>query len=535
MTALRATVMSVVLLAAATPLVVVAAPAGPVDAVAAEVPRAVCGPDDRAEPEDQLQGQVPPAERAAGFAGYSCNLRRVGGHPGPGGTYVGAAFDDCAYYATSGGGVLVVDLREPARPEVTATLTSPAMRNTWESLKVNPARALLAATSYGEDAFDVYSIADCRRPVLLSSTRIPGTVGHEGEWAPDGRTYYITNRQNYAVEDFGFLPVDLADPKAPKVLPRWDTPGMGRAHGLSLDETGTRMYLAVPNGPSDPGRQTGSGFLTLDVSAVQQRLSGGAVRVLSSPRWTDGGEAQASIPITVRGQRRLVAFDEWGSYLIDFGRLGCAAAANGSSAYGYPRLFDMTDERAPRQLRTYRLQVQDPANCSLVVNDTAHLFSYSTHYCSVDRRVDPRLLGCANFESGLRVFDIRDPLRPREVAYYNPPARPGTASEKGGLGYTDVDWANSPPVFRLDRGEIWVQFQDNGVQVLKLAGGALRPPAAAPPGAPAPIPGGAAVPAPPRADGSTLPATGVTPAAAAVGLLAFAATARLARRRPARG
>src|SRR5829696_5299632 len=39
------------------------------------VPQAVCGPGDA--PETALQGQVPASMRAAGFQGFSCNLKRL--------------------------------------------------------------------------------------------------------------------------------------------------------------------------------------------------------------------------------------------------------------------------------------------------------------------------------------------------------------------------------------------------------------------------------------------------------------------------
>src|SRR5262245_45244178 len=42
----------------------------------APVPKAVCGPGDT--PETALQGQVPANLRAAGFQGFSCNLKLIG-------------------------------------------------------------------------------------------------------------------------------------------------------------------------------------------------------------------------------------------------------------------------------------------------------------------------------------------------------------------------------------------------------------------------------------------------------------------------
>ena len=43
--------------------------------------------------------------------------------------------------------------------------------------------------------------------------------------------------------------------------------------------------------------------------------------------------------------------------------------------------------------------------------------------------------------SGLRVFDIRDPQRPRETAYYNAPIPPRSTP-----GFEASNWAMAQPV-----------------------------------------------------------------------------------------
>jgi hypothetical protein len=47
---------------------------------------------------------------------------------------------------------------------------------------------------------------------------------------------------------------------------------------------------------------------------------------------------------------------------------------------------------------------------------TREFYGYSSHYCGVDRPQNPTMLGCSHMNAGLRVFDIRDPYRPREIA-----------------------------------------------------------------------------------------------------------------------
>ena len=68
------------------------------------------------------------------------------------------------------------------------------------------------------------------------------------------------------------------------------------------------------------------------------------------------------------------------------------------------------------------LETHDPKNCDQVMPDIAGLsiFTYGSHYCSVDNRDNATALACGYFNSGIRVFDIRDPERPKEIAYYNP-------------------------------------------------------------------------------------------------------------------
>ncbi len=93
-------------------------------------------------------------------------------------------------------------------------------------------------------------------------------------------------------------------------------------------------------------------------------------------------------------------------------------------------------------------------------------------------RDEATAVACGHIESGIRVYDIRDPFHPKEIAYYNPPAKPGyqAGSNFNSTGdCTTVDWASSMPRFRADRGELWVTSQCNGFQVLKFIHGVWPP------------------------------------------------------------
>jgi len=145
-------------------------------------------------------------------------------------------------------------------------------------------------------------------------------------------------------------------------------------------------------------------------------------------------------------------------------------------------IIDIEDETQPVLLSKLKLEVHDPANCSQVLNDFApdiadfESYGYSSHYCSVDRKVEPRMLACGYLGAGLRVFDIRNPREPREIAYYKPGARrleyrPGSAmwADYKGLDRT-TDRVQTNMRFVKYRGETHIQFvsQDGGFQIVRF-------------------------------------------------------------------
>jgi hypothetical protein len=446
----------------------------------APVPAAECGRGSL--PETGVQGQVPLADRRSGRSRqpYRCNLVEVGHLQGQGSSWVSQSYGTCAYVATRSGGtkvrgVQVLDVSDPREPKLTATLTTPAMLMPWESLKVNTRRGLLAAVSspgpsgLGVAFFDVYDISgDCRRPKLLNALTsdqlsIPANVlGHEGNWAPDGRTYYATG---YAA----LTAIDVRDARRPKVVYVGSPSPTG--HGLSVRADGNRLYLAqggnvaagtVKGAGAAP--QTGldpNGLVILDTSDVQRRRANPQVRKVGSLFWKDGAVAQMTVPMSYGGHPYVLFADEM--------------------LQGGVRIIDITDERRPKLAAKLKLAIQLPKYAAERDADTQQngMFGYNAHYCSVDREVNPTAAACSYFESGIRVFDIRDPRRPREIAYYNPPAQVGRngeldgsehASGNGGaLNELSADWCSAPP--RFVGGQLWVTCQDHGFVVLRFARG----------------------------------------------------------------
>src|SRR5262249_8824839 len=119
-------------------------------------------------------------------------------------------------------------------------------------------------------------------------------------------------------------------------------------------------------------------------------------------------------------------------------------------------------------------EVHDAANCEKIAPDLVGLatFVYGSHYCSVDNRRRATTLACGYFNSGIRVFDIRDPIRPREIAYYNPA---GTTTRSPGSGHTGANWVPGGPDWcpsqvhlDADAGTVWSTCMDNGFLLMKF-------------------------------------------------------------------
>ena len=76
--------------------------------------------------------------------------------------------------------------------------------------------------------------------------------------------------------------------------------------------------------------------------------------------------------------------------------------------------------------------------------------------------------------SGLRVFDIRDPHHPREIAYFNAPVSPRIIPPAGVVP-APSNWAMSSPSFVSERNEIWYSDGLSGFYAVRVTGAAARP------------------------------------------------------------
>jgi hypothetical protein len=289
----------------------------------------------------------------------------------------------------------------------------------------------------------VYDVsADCRTPVLKSSTPL-GVLGHESGFSQDGKTFYVAATSRPHVIALG-----LEDPSLPAIL--WQTRDY-TSHGMSLSDDGNRLYM------TDMQKD---GVTILDVSEIQARKADPQVRQISSLTWPEASIPQNSIPVTIKGKKYLVEVDE---YARDVG------SYDPMSPVGAARIIDISNESKPKVVSSMRLEVNQPeARRDDQKDDPGAQFGvqgYAGHYCSVPTRVNPTIVACSFILSGLRVFDIRDPQKPREIAYFNQPA-PITTPLKSGA------YAMSAPAFAPERNEIWYSDGNSGFYNVRLTNGA---------------------------------------------------------------
>jgi hypothetical protein len=427
------------------------------------VPPAKCGKG--SDPlEEDVHGRVSPESIASPGAddGWRCNITLVGqsgATPGRFRTwrYVDRAGHTCAFYdstltapgtvPSAGGGpshgVVVLDMTDPSKPVETMRLTSQAMLSPHESLNLHATRGLLGAVAGNAltrpGQLEIYDVgADCRRPVLLGT--LPTEFGHESGFSPDGKTFWTAGGGGRV------LAVDVTNPKLPAVV--WS--GNMYSHGLSFSADGNTLYQTDPiNG----------NLGILDVSEVQARKPDPQVREISRVTWDTVAIPQNSQELVIGGRTYLLEFDE---FAFRFN------PATVDHKVGGVRLIDLADPRKPKIASDIRLEVNSPELHEEYSGDPGGgmgntALAYSAHYCAAPRRVDPEIVACSFMNSGLRVFDIRDPKKPKEVAYYvaPPKAGPGARTEDGNITF-------SQPSFDPARREVWYADAVSGFYALRL-------------------------------------------------------------------
>jgi hypothetical protein len=364
--------------------------------------------------DDERIGGADPVIQAAQLAAESArNMSWIGhselaGRPdgvqvmvNKGFAYVGHPF--------SGGGATVIDVRDPRNPQPV------------NFLKVHPRSWSLHFQTFGDlmlvaEEFNfiahspearwrdadctaglrVYDIADAAHPRPIGFMPVEGLGLHRVWWV--GERYAYASALLDGFTDHIFICIDLIEPTRPREVGRWWLPGMWQAGGERNDWRG-RMALhhpVVANGIAYCAWRD-AGVIVLDVADPSSPKFLGQ-RNLCPPF---GGATHTALPLPQRNL--LVVADE-------------AMADISVEPQKYLWMFDIRQSSNPVSIAALPL----PADQDYIAKGG----TYGPHNLWENRPdafVSEQRVFATFQNAGVRAYDVTDPFRPRETAFFVPP------------------------------------------------------------------------------------------------------------------
>jgi hypothetical protein len=322
-------------------------------------------------------------------------------------------------------GVSVLDVRDPRNLKPVNFLAAPPM--TW-SIHVQAADDLLlvinAANLFGaitdEKAYyggsitqafagtsrefsaglRVFDIARPEAPREIGFMPVDG-LGLHRIWYVGGRYAYVS-AQLQGFTDYIFMVVDLQDPTRPEPIGRWWLPGMWQAGGETPGWDTQRYRYALHHAIVADGIAYGSwrdgGLTLLDVRDP------GQPKLLAHSNWCPpfGGGTHTSLPLPSRNLA--VVADE-------------GIADNCADQVKYTWVVDVREPTNPVNVATFPTPTEEDY-CA----KGGHFGPHNLHENRPGGFQSSELIFATYQNAGVRVFDIADHLRPRQVAYFVPPA-----------------------------------------------------------------------------------------------------------------
>jgi hypothetical protein len=453
-----------------------------------------CGKGDL--PETGIQGDVPKADQTSGRAerGYNCGLALVGhatldaGGRAPDSNGNMAWSGHCAYVAgpgavfgdpdpAAGDGVAVVDVADPRSPRHVATLRSPGSKAAMETINAVTTRdrAVLVIGQYGNAGggnkpMDVYDVRDCAHPKLLETYLWPENI-HNLTISGNGR-YVFATQPLQAVDISGLFDkdprtkttylgdIEASTPGPPVAVgPSADlddplTPAFGSTHSTYLSH---EAWPTPDGGTLYVGGQTPTFemFSILDIRDWLRRDAAGKPagppKVISQRR----GRGHSVRTATIGGRKYVLHSEE----SVFGAAYGCVPETlNPIAGPAQPWLTDISDPVHPKQVSQFGLAINDPKNCQTQLDSGTNS---SVHYHDVDDPNRTTFVVASMWNAGIRVFDVRDPAHPKEVAYFNP------GDVQAGPGVTlDHAWAHVRWI--PETGQLWFSTASGGFWVAEL-------------------------------------------------------------------
>ena len=324
---------------------------------------------------------------------------------------------------TFSNGITVMDVRDPKRPKAVNFLACPPNTraihlqthddlllavncpSVWamqalserEYFGGSPADKLKERTGDFTAGMRVFDISRPAEPRDIGFLPVDG-IGPHRIWYTGGRYAYASI--HFAdFTDHILAIIDIAEPTRPQVAGRWWLPGMWRRGGETPAWPQGRRYALHHALVADNlayGAWRDGGLTVLDVGDAARP------KLLVHRNWDPpfGGGTHSPLPLPDRNL--LVVADE-------------ATFPNCSQGFRYTWVFDVRVPANPVSIATFPLP-SEADYCAKGGNFGPH----NLHENRPGAFQSSRLVFETYYNAGVRVYDIDDPFRPREVAYFVP-------------------------------------------------------------------------------------------------------------------
>lgn len=351
----------------------------------------------------------------------------------------------------------ILDVTDPAAMEIVGEIEGPPDTATWQvqvadgllvqGLELRPPPWGGSPDLVGEEGLRFFDVRDPVRPKLLGAWHTGHPEGvHRSHY--DGGRYVHATAARPGLEGNIYVVLDVEDPAHPVEVGSWHLPEQEARTGRRISfhgpayVVGDRAYLGYG----------AAGLVILDISDLSRPTL--VSRLEFGPALSSMIALHTAIPLP---DRNLVVVNTE------------AIAELQEEPYNFAGIVDIADETAPRLVSM--LPVPAPAPGAAYPNFSRRGGRFGPHNQhhpqSPDLFRSDDLVIMTWFNAGLRVFDIRDPYLPREVAWY----LPDDPTVRRGLLPKTALVTQSEDVLADARGNIFFTDKNWGLHAVRLAPG----------------------------------------------------------------
>ena len=293
---------------------------------------------------------------------------------------------------------------------------------------------------YRNGGFKVYDVSTPSAPKLIAYQKTGGIGVHRFDM--DARYAYISTEMEGFVGNILVI-YDIADPARPAEVSRWWMPGQHIAGGETPTWSGKRhrLHHALHYGDEMWASLWHGGFAVVDVSDISHPRTLGAYNY--HPPFPEPTHTAMPVPGLHGGKRIALAIDE-----EDQAQSATEETARRGRMHAGLMTLEVSDLSAIKPLALYQMsELNSPFSRTPGARFGAHQFC---------ERMTDTLVYAVWFGGGLRIIDVADPRSPREVGWYIPEPVGGRAAPQ------------SNDVALDDRGLIYLVDRHVGFDILEF-------------------------------------------------------------------